>query len=106
YSTSSLILKIIVTTTPITVKATPISNIVAEVHLIVPKKGTVNSKKTCFKKGSPKKTDEKPEASTMNTPVAPTFLKSTGSSSIKVSITKTSKMTTNAHARTNRPTTP
>src|SRR5699024_1643222 len=100
YSTSLLILKIMVTTTPTTVRATPVSKIVTVVSSIVPYRGIWICINDCCKKGCPSMVTPLPDNNTMMTPNAATCWKSKGMPFCTVSISKANNNKTNAEAST------
>src|SRR5690625_1546280 len=95
-----------VTTTPTTVRATPVSKIVTVENWMVPYNGKGNDNNVCFKKASPNTIAPKPVKTTIAAPVAPTNLKSTGKPCLTVSISKASNNKTRLDASTNPPTNP
>src|SRR5699024_1309258 len=106
YYTSSLILKIIVTTTPTTANETPASNNVTVEISISPKTGRVKLANVCVKKGLPNTTEPIPVKTTRAAPTAATILKSTGIPRFTVSISKASNISTKLDAKTSPPTNP
>src|SRR5699024_5927146 len=84
--TSSLILKIIVTTTPTTTRATPSSKNVTVESSTSPKNGKITVAKVSVKNGSPKIIEPRPVSKTIKAPIAETILKSKGILYLIVSI--------------------
>src|SRR5699024_7750440 len=98
--TSSLILKIIVTTTPTTVRATPASNKVTVDRAVSPIKEKYFDVNVCVKKGSPNTNAHNPVAAKTKTPISATTIKMSGNTitTEKTALTKESK--TNKKERT------